>query len=66
MQWAVEAEAALKKVPLFVRKKVRSIVEKEAAEDGKTAVDIKAVKTTQKRYISGMVAEIKAHLLSIG
>ncbi len=63
MQWTVEAEAAFKKVPFFVRKKVRSRVEKEAAEDGKTVVDIEAVKTTQKRYISGMAAEVKGYQL---
>jgi len=31
MKWTDEAEAALKKVPFFVRKKVRTRVEKEAA-----------------------------------
>ena len=60
MQWTVEAQAALKKVPFFVRKKMRSRVEKEAAEDGKTVVDIEAVKTTQKRYLSGMDAEVSS------
>jgi len=63
MQWTVEAEAALKKVPFFVRKKVRSRVEKQAAEDGKTIVNINAVKTTQKRYLSGMAAEVKGYQL---
>jgi dissimilatory sulfite reductase (desulfoviridin) alpha/beta subunit len=63
MQWTVEAEAAIKKVPFFVRKKVRFRVEKEAAEDGKTFVDIESVKTTQKRYLSGMAAEVKGYQL---
>ena len=63
MQWTVEAEAALKKVPLFVRKKVRSRVEKEAVEDSKAVVDIEAVKATHKRYISGMAAEVKDYHL---
>jgi dissimilatory sulfite reductase (desulfoviridin) alpha/beta subunit len=63
MQWTVEAEAALKKVPFFVRKKVRSRVEKEANEAGKTVVDIEAVKTTQKRYLSGMASEVKGYQL---
>lgn len=31
MQWTPEAEAAIKRVPFFIRKKVRSRVEKEAA-----------------------------------
>lgn len=63
MKWTVEAEAALKKVPFFVRKKVRSRVEKEAAEDGKTVVDIEAVRTTRKRYLGGMAAEVKGYRL---
>ena len=63
MQWTAEAEAALKKVPFFVRKKVKSRVEKEAAGEGKTVVDIQAVKTTQKRYLSGMAAKVKGYQL---
>jgi dissimilatory sulfite reductase (desulfoviridin) alpha/beta subunit len=63
MQWTVEAEAAIKKVPFFVRKKVRSRVEKEAAENGKAVVGIESVKTTQKRYLSGMAAEVKGYQL---
>jgi len=31
MKWTDEAEAAIKKVPFFLRKKVRARVEKEAA-----------------------------------
>jgi hypothetical protein len=49
MRWTAEAEAAIRKVPFFVRKKVRSRVEKEAAENGKTVVDLKALKTTFHR-----------------
>ncbi|BBO74995.1 hypothetical protein DSCW_24120 [Desulfosarcina widdelii] len=63
MRWTAEAEAAIKKVPFFVRKKVRSRVEREAADDGSTVVDIEAVKTTQKRYLSGMAAEVKGYQL---
>lgn len=63
MKWTVEAEAALKKVPFFVRKKVRSRVEKEAAKDGKAVVDIQDVKATRKRYLSGMASEVKGYQL---
>ena len=63
MQWTVEAEAAIKKVPFFIRKKVKSRVEKEAMENGKTVVDIEAVMITQKRYLSGMAAEVKGYQL---
>ncbi len=63
MQWTLEAETAIKKVPFFVRKKVRARVEKEAAKDGRTIIDIAAVKITQKRYLSGMADEIKGYQL---
>jgi anaerobic sulfite reductase subunit C len=63
MQWTLEAEATLKKVPFFVRKKVRLRVEKEAAEEGKTVVDIEAVKSTRKRYLNGIAAKVKGYQL---
>ena len=66
MRWTAEAEAALKKVPFFVRIKVKSRVEKETAAGGKTVVDIEAVKTTQKRYLSGMAAEVKGYRVLLG
>ena len=59
MEWTPEADEALRKVPFFVRKKVRARVEKEAAEEGKTIVGIREVKATQKRYLSGMDKEIR-------
>jgi anaerobic sulfite reductase subunit C len=63
MRWTPEAEASVKKVPFFVRKKVRLRVEKEAAESGKAIVGIEEVKATQKRYLSGMASEIKGYQL---
>ena len=38
MKWMPEAEEAIKKVPFFVRKRVRARVENEAKEGGKQAV----------------------------
>ena len=38
MKWTSEAEAAVKKAPFFVRKKVRARVENEAAAVGKKVV----------------------------
>jgi len=61
MKWTIEAEDAIKKVPFFVRKKVRQRVEKEAITDNKEIISIKEVKATQKRYLSGMEAEIKGY-----
>jgi anaerobic sulfite reductase subunit C len=63
MKWTEEGEEAVKKVPFFVRKKVRERVEKEAAEAGKSVVTIAEVKATQKRYLSGMSSEIKGYQL---
>lgn len=63
MEWSSEAEAAIKKVPFFVRKRVRGRVEKEALEAGKQMVTISEVKATQKRYLSGMASEIKGYQL---
>ncbi|MFO8085864.1 MAG: hypothetical protein R6U27_16260 [Desulfobacterales bacterium] len=63
MKWTPEAEASIKKVPFFVRKKVRLRVEKEAAKSGKAMVGIEEVKATQKRYLSGMASEIKGYQL---
>lgn len=65
MRWTPEAEAAVKKVPFFVRKKVRRRVEKEAAESGKTIVGLEEVKATQKRYLSGMASEIRGYQLDV-
>ena len=61
MQWTDDAEEAIRKVPFFVRKKVRARVEKEAAEAGKSAVSLADVKTTRQRYLSGMASEIRGY-----
>lgn len=63
LKWTHEAEAAIKKVPFFVRKKVRLRVEKEAAEEGKTVIGMEEVKATQNRYLTGMAAEVKGYQL---
>ncbi|MGD9332960.1 MAG: sulfite reductase, partial [Desulfobacterales bacterium] len=44
MKWAPEAEKAIKKVPFFVRKRVRARVEKEAEAGGKPVVTLAEVK----------------------
>lgn len=65
MKWTQEAEDAIKKVPFFVRKKVRLRVEQEAAKDGKTRVGPSEVSSTQKRYLNGMAADVKGYQLDI-
>jgi anaerobic sulfite reductase subunit C len=61
MKWMSEAEDALKKVPFFVRKRVRARVEKEAQEAGRPVVSLADVRAAQARYLSSMSAEIKGY-----
>jgi anaerobic sulfite reductase subunit C len=61
MQWTQEAEDAVKKVPFFVRKRVKARVEKEAREAGKKEVSLSDVKTTQARYLKNMASEVKGY-----
>jgi anaerobic sulfite reductase subunit C len=61
MKWMSEAEEALKKVPFFVRKRVRARVEKEAKEAGRHGVSLADVKAAQARYLTSMSAEVKGY-----
>ena len=61
MKWIQEAEEAIKKVPFFVRKRVRARIEKEAAEAGKQVVSLADVRATQARYLTNMSSEIKGY-----
>lgn len=63
MNWTDEAEAEIKKVPFFVRRKVRQRVEREAAAAGKSTVGLAEVNTTRKNYLEGMSAEVKGYQL---
>ena len=63
MQWTPEAEEAVKKVPFFVRKRVRARVEKEAGLEGKPRITLADVTVTQQRYLTGMAAEVKGYQL---
>lgn len=63
MEWIKEADEALRKVPFFVRKRVRSRVEKEAQQAGKTVVALADVKASQARYLASMASEIKGYQL---
>jgi dissimilatory sulfite reductase (desulfoviridin) alpha/beta subunit len=61
MKWSAEAEELLKKVPFYVRKKVRARVEKEAREAGTPVVSPAEVKATQKRFLAGHQADIQGY-----
>ena len=61
MEWTKEADDSIKKVPFFVRKKVRARVENEAKIAGKKVVSLADVKATQARYLSNMASEVKGY-----
>lgn len=63
MQWTQEAEEAIKKVPFFVRKKVRSRVEKEAELAGRDTVTLALVNASRKKFLDNMSSEIKGYQL---
>ncbi|MBU0992155.1 MAG: 4Fe-4S binding protein [Proteobacteria bacterium] len=63
MEWEKEAEKAVKQVPFFVRKKVKSRVEEEAQKEGKNRITLKEVEATRKRFLSNMDSEIKGYQL---
>ncbi len=63
MKWTPQAEEEIRKVPFFVRKKVRQRVEKEAAAAGKHIVDFAEVNASRQRFLSGMASEIKGYQL---
>jgi len=63
MEWSQDAEEAVKKVPFFVRKRVRKRVEDEARQAGKTRVTLTDVRLTQKRYLANMAEEVKGYSL---
>ena len=63
MNWTSEADAAIKKVPFFVRKKVRARIEEEARKEGKQTITLVEVKATQKRFLAGMASEVKGYQL---
>jgi len=61
MQWTPEAEDAIKKVPFFVRKKVRARVEKEARLAARETVTLAVVQAARKKFLDNMSSEIKGY-----
>lgn len=61
MKWTAEAEAAIKKVPFFVRNRVRTRVQEEALKEGKQRITMAEVNAAQQRFLTGMHAEVKGH-----
>ena len=63
MKWAGEAEAAIHKVPFFIRKKVIQKVEDHVGRKGKAWVELSDVEELKKKFLSkgGMEKEIKGY-----
>ena len=59
MKWTDEAEQAVKKVPFFVRKKVKTRVEEEARERGLDTITLREVNRTRARFLNKMEKEVE-------
>ena len=66
MKWSAEAEAAIKKVPFFIRKKVRKKVEVYAENKGRKSVDIEDVTSLKQQFLSkeGMENQVRGYDIS--
>jgi dissimilatory sulfite reductase (desulfoviridin) alpha/beta subunit len=61
MKWSSDAEAALKKVPFFVRSKVRKTIELQVGEKNKKQVTLADVQKAQKRFLNRMAEDIRGY-----
>lgn len=61
MKWNEEAEAAVAKVPFFVRKRVRKKVEEVARQSGSDTVSITHLNQAKAGYMGNMEAEVKGY-----
>jgi anaerobic sulfite reductase subunit C len=61
MKWTPDAETAIKTVPFFVRKKVRSRIENDTAAAGKKIVSLSDVTVAKARFMSKMSTDIKGY-----
>ncbi len=66
MKWSRDADKAIKKVPFFVRKKVKKKVEDFVEQKGKTSVELSDVTELKKQFLSkgGMEKDIKGYEVS--
>jgi len=64
MKWSEDADSAIKKIPFFVRKKVKKKVEDFAEQKGKTIVELSDVNELKQSFLSkgGMEKEIKKRM----
>lgn len=67
MKWSSEADEAVKKVPFFIRKKVRKKVEAFAEQKSKFCVELDDVEELKKKFLAkgGMEKQIKGYEVSV-
>lgn len=63
MRWSQEAEAAISRVPFFVRRRVRKRVEEEAVRSGSRTVEVAHVNTCRDAFLHDMGKEVKGYQL---
>jgi anaerobic sulfite reductase subunit C len=61
MKWSKEAEEAVSRVPLFVRKRVKRRVEEEATRCKASEVTLQHVLTCQQRFLNRMEEDVKGY-----
>lgn len=61
MKWNADAEAAIRKVPFFVRKKVRATIEAQVRELGRDTVTAEDTARARKKFMSSMASDIKGY-----
>ncbi len=59
MKWENDADTAIKRVPFFVRKRVRKKVEEEAQRQGASMVTMAHVTASQQRFMKNQEREVK-------
>lgn len=66
MKWSPEAEAAVDKVPFFIRKKVRSKVETHVETQGRSMVALSDVTALKRQFLAkgGMAKQVKGYAVS--
>lgn len=61
MKWSSEAEEAMRKVPFFVRKKVRKKIEQYVQDEGRHRVTLADTKAAKKQFLATLSNEIKGY-----
>ena len=66
MKWSRDADRAIKKIPFFVRKKVKKKVEDFVEQKGRACVELSDVNELKKKFLSkgGMEKDIKGYEIS--